>query len=154
MVNGLISRPEKVRLLKVLSADSGEWFIYTGSPVDFDDKKFTILNMDDSICADDLVSGDDYKPLFLIKDGGSFDLDGQENGSVFDPMALVEVPVTGVTISSQSITLPIGDSYDLKSGVEIVPSIADNPAVTWSSDNPSMVSVSDGTATGVSRHPL
>jgi hypothetical protein len=94
MVDGLISRPENVRLLKILSAESGDWFTYTGTAVGLDDKKFTILDMANNIYTGDLVSNDDYKLLFLIKDGGHYDLDKQSDGVVLDPLALVGVPVT------------------------------------------------------------
>ena len=64
---------------------------------------------------------DDYKLLFLIKDGGRYDLDRTEDGVIWDPLALVGIPVTGVTLSPATLNLPIGGSYDISVGVNTVP---------------------------------
>jgi uncharacterized protein YjdB len=151
MIDELISRPEKVRLMNLLSADSGDWYTYTGTAGGLTDKTFTILDMNNNIFTGDLDADGDYILVFLIKDGGSFDLDKQVDGAVWGVLALVGVPVTGVTLTPVTLNLTLGNSYDLSAGVSIMPSIADNPRVIWSSNSPYAVSVDRNgviTATG------
>ena len=91
MFDGLISRPEDVKLLMILSPDSGDWFTYTGSISGLNDKTFTILDMSNNVFTGDLEPENDYNLLFLIKDGGSYDIDGQADGVVWGITALVGV---------------------------------------------------------------
>ncbi|MCL2147438.1 MAG: Ig-like domain-containing protein, partial [Synergistaceae bacterium] len=93
MFDGIVSIPENVRLLMILSSDSGDWFNYTSTISGLNDKTFTILDMSNKVFTGDLESGEDYKLLFLIKDGGSYDLDGQADRSVWGILALIGVPV-------------------------------------------------------------
>ena len=50
--------------------------------------------------------------------------------------------VTGVTLSEESITMAVGDEYQLIA--EVVPSTATNKEVTWSSSNDYVATVVDG----------
>jgi uncharacterized protein YjdB len=143
MVDGLISRPENVRLLKVLSADSGDWYTYTNNAAVLNDRKFTIQNMSNDIFSGSLEHDGDYKLLFLIKDGGGFDLDKQTDGAVWDPMAFIGVPVTGVTLTPDTLTISVNSAYDLSKRVSIIPSIADNPEVVWSMKGDSAIASVD-----------
>jgi uncharacterized protein YjdB len=133
MVDGLISRPENVRLMNILSTDSGDFYTYVGTAAELKDKTFTILDMDGNIFTGNLDPADDYKLLFLIKDGGSFDLDKQEDGAVWGILSFIAVRVTGVELATTTLTIPFGNSYNLSDAVVITPAIADNKTVTWSS---------------------
>jgi uncharacterized protein YjdB len=89
--------------------------------------------------------------IFLIKDGGDYDLDRQTNGTVWGSMAFVGVPITGITLSLGSMNLSIGSSFDLSVEVGITPPIADNSKVVWHSNNTATATVnSSGIVTGVS----
>gem|GEM_PF-2330881 len=131
MVDGLISRPERVRLLQVLSADSGDWYTYRGNAGSFGDKTFSILDTNGNIINSDLEADGDYVLHFMIKDGGDFDLDRKVDGAVWGVLALVGVPVTDVSLTPETLNLLLGNNYNLSAGVSIIPSIADNPRVTW-----------------------
>lgn len=65
-----------------------------------------------------------------------------------NPPAPQEVKVTSVTVTPSTLSLVEGESGDLT--VSVLPSDATNPTVTWSSSDPSVVSVSSGTVTAVS----
>ena len=52
------------------------------------------------------------------------------------------VPVTGVSLNESSLTLTVGESSQLSATV--YPANADNKAVSWSSSNPTVASVSSG----------
>ena len=58
------------------------------------------------------------------------------------------VPVTGVTLNPTTLSLTVNQTATLTATV--APSNASNKAVTWSTSNRSVASVSDGTVTGVS----
>jgi uncharacterized protein YjdB len=86
----LADTPDKVALLKVISSENGEFVKYVSNTADFADKTFTIMDMNNSIFTGKIVPADTYKLVVMIKDGGSFDLDGKENGVVIDPLALIQ----------------------------------------------------------------
>jgi membrane dipeptidase len=90
-VNLMANRPEYVRVLKVISSDHGGFFKYVRNSADFGDKTFTVQSMNNSIFSGDIVPGDKYRLLVMIKDGGSFDLDGKTDGVVFDPLAIIGI---------------------------------------------------------------
>lgn len=73
-----------------------------------------------------------------------------EDGSYTDACTVtVRVPATGITIATESLSLPIGDSFTLEASVQ--PSNATNQNIMWSSSNTHVATVSsDGivTATG------
>jgi uncharacterized protein YjdB len=142
MVDGLISRPENVRLLMALSSTSGDWFTYAGTASALDDRKFTILDMSNGIFTGELDPNATYKLLFLIKDGGAFDLDRETDATIWGAMAFVGVPVMGVTLSPNNINLLTGQSFDWTPGVAFVPPIADNKKLTWSNNNLYIASIS------------
>ena len=89
MFDGLVSRPENVRLMALLSTDSGDWYTYVDTIIGLTDKAFTILDMSNKIYTGELDLNGDYILVFLIKDGGSFDLDRQVDGAVFGVLAIV-----------------------------------------------------------------
>ena len=80
-----------VNLLKIISASPprGELFVYESVPSGFRDQTFTIRALDGSIQLDALDPDTYYELLFFIKDGGEFDLDGEANGIVIDPVVLI-----------------------------------------------------------------
>ncbi|MDO4988687.1 MAG: hypothetical protein Q4E17_06675 [Synergistes sp.] len=80
-------KPSAVKLYKLLGTAKAERVTYVGSLSDVVDKKFTIQN--------DNVSGDvptkitpmgKYLVTISIKDKGDFDLDGDEDGAIVDPL--------------------------------------------------------------------
>ena len=57
------------------------------------------------------------------------------------------VPVTGVTVSPETATVKVGEQTTLTAAVE--PEDADDPSVSWSSDNEGVATVENGVVTGV-----
>ncbi|MCL1875885.1 MAG: Ig-like domain-containing protein [Synergistaceae bacterium] len=144
MVDGLIDKPENVRLLMALSSTplSGDWFTYTGTASGLGDKMFTILDMGNNIFSGELDPDATYKLLIVIKDGGAFDLDRQEDGTIWGAMAFVGVPAMGVSLLPNHITLLTGQSFDFAPGLTFDPPIADNKKVKWSNNNVYIASIS------------
>ena|GEM_PF-1024873 len=87
----LANAPEKVLLLKVISSEYGEFVKYVNNPADYADKTFTIRDTSNNIFTGSIVPADTYKLVVFIKDGGAFDLDGKEDGVVFDPLAIIRI---------------------------------------------------------------
>jgi uncharacterized protein YjdB len=144
MVDGLISKPENVRLLIAQSSTSGDWFSYASTGAELNDKKFTVLDMNNGIYTGELDANTSYKILFLIKDGGAFDLDRQEDAAIWGAMAFVGVPVMRVTLSPNHVSLLTGQSFDFSPGVTYEPAIADNKKVTWRNSNSFIASITAG----------
>jgi len=69
------------------------------------------------------------------------------NGSTSSPPPKPKVAVTGVTLNKTAIALFVGDDETLIATV--APSDASNKNVTWSSDDETVATVSDGTVTAV-----
>ena len=57
-------------------------------------------------------------------------------------VTLAEVKVEKITLSEESITMAVGDEYQLTA--EVIPSTATNKEVTWSSSNDYVATVVDG----------
>jgi len=91
MFDGLVSRAENVRLMALLSTDIGDWYTYVDTISGLSDKAFTILDMSNKIYTGELDLNGDYLLVFLIKDGGAFDLDKQIDGSVWGAPVLIGV---------------------------------------------------------------
>jgi hypothetical protein len=146
MVEGLIDRPENVRLLMALETSpapgDGGWFTYTGTAAGLGDQKFTILDMSNNIFTGDLDPDATYRVLVVIKDGGAFDLDRQEDGTIFGAMAFISVHVTGITLAPSNVNLTVGGSFDFKPGVTFTPTFADYKEVLWSNNNYSIAEIS------------
>ena len=66
----------------------------------------------------------------------------------FDSQTVVNIPVTGVTISDKNVTVKANNSVLITATVE--PSDATNKYCTWSSDNPSIATVDNGRIRGMS----
>ena len=75
--------------------------------------------------------------------GEGYDIGAYE----FDPDH-IPVPVTGVSIAQEEITVIVGESGTLN--VIIEPADADNKRVTWSIDDPTVATIKNGAVTGVS----
>lgn len=73
---------EKIRILGVRCDRTGRLFDYAFNASDFSDRKFAIFDSWDRTVSGKINKYDDYKLVLFIKDGGLFDLDGKENGSV------------------------------------------------------------------------
>lgn len=72
--------------------------------------------------------------------------DGQTDWCTVDVTTVI-TPATGVSLSSSSMTIKVGDTSTLTATVS--PSNASNKGVSWSSSNSSIATVSAGTVTGV-----
>ena len=71
--------------------------------------------------------------------------------TVTNPSTSTPVEVTGIRFKNTSIKMNVGKSMSLKSNIVISPSNATNKNVTWSSNNPSVVQVTnDGVVTSKS----
>ena len=66
----------------------------------------------------------------------------------FDSQTVVNIPVTGVTISDKNVTVKANNSVLITATVE--PSNATNKYCVWSSDNPSIATVDNGRIRGMS----
>ena len=66
----------------------------------------------------------------------------------FDSQTVVNIPVTGVTISKKNVTVKANNSVLITATVE--PSDATNKYCVWSSDNPSIATVDNGRIRGMS----
>ncbi|NLL36241.1 MAG: hypothetical protein GX256_01815 [Fretibacterium sp.] len=77
-----------VQLLKITGPGKGELLAYTsGSNAD---GHFTVLD-DEGMIVSDIASEKFYVLTLFIRDGGKFDLDGEKNGSVADPAAILSL---------------------------------------------------------------
>ncbi len=63
-------------------------------------------------------------------------------------VTVYETPVTGIKLSEKVIEVGMGNSVDLEAIVS--PDDATDKTVTWTSENPAIAAVSDGTVTGIS----
>ena len=89
--NLMAHKPQDVRVLKMLTPDSGDWFTYAGNAAEFGEEKYTIQSESGAdIYTGNIVSTDIYRLLLMIRDGERFDLDGAANGRVIDPVAIVK----------------------------------------------------------------
>jgi uncharacterized protein YjdB len=101
-----------------------------------------------------LIAGQSYYVEALMKEGGGGDnlavgwaKPGQSTsapsevvpGSVLSPLAISNIPVTGVSVSPTSAPLTVGGTQQLTATVS--PSDATNKTVTWSSSNASVATV-------------
>ena len=78
-----------LKVVKMFADGTGELFKIAATSADFTDQHVTILKSGD-VYADAIVSTDSYTLCAFVKDGGRFDLDGEKNGKVVDPIAIVE----------------------------------------------------------------
>ncbi|MCL1874935.1 MAG: Ig-like domain-containing protein [Synergistaceae bacterium] len=137
--NGYVRSPKDVKLLKILSATEGKLFEYVEKVADVADGKFTLLVADvgagrtppyavyDEVDSSDIIYetfANKYFILFGIKDGGSFDLDGENNGVIWDPMALASIPVTDVKFKNNPLVVNPDEIIDLGKEIILVPDSA------------------------------
>jgi hypothetical protein len=93
----LAATPQDVRLLKILGAAECEFFRFAGTPAEYADGAFTILDGNNTIPRT-IESGNEYTLALFIEDDGTFDLDkGDGSGKIFDPAAII-----GATNNQQS----------------------------------------------------
>ena len=78
-----------VVVLKILPGRKGGLFTYESEPEKFGDKKFTLLTRSGAVHTGAIQRGETYTLTVFILDGGDFDVDGEENGEVVDPVALL-----------------------------------------------------------------
>ena len=95
------AKPEDVKVLKVLGADSGRLFKYASDITADMDEKFTIQKVDGTIFKGAIEGSETYILSIFIKDGGAFDLD-EADGSVTDPAAILATKTVEPHHSSSS----------------------------------------------------
>ena len=95
------AKPEDVKVLKVLGADSGRLFKYASDITADMDEKFTIQKVDGTIFKGAIEGSETYILSIFIKDGGAFDLD-EADGSVADPVAILATKTVEPHHSSSS----------------------------------------------------
>lgn len=87
--------PKDVRLLKVFPDDrEGRLFDFAATSGDYKDKTFTLLDGTNSV-PEKIVAEESYTLVLFIRDYGDFDLDKIDNGSVTDPVALLQTKAPG-----------------------------------------------------------
>lgn len=93
-----------VKVMKVMSAEMGEFFTLAAVPEDFTDKHFAIQAADENkvLSAESpIVPEGTYKLVLFIEDNGDFDLCKDEAGRVVDPVAIVSTTVPTPTPKPQ-----------------------------------------------------
>ena len=113
--------------------------VVTVSPVNATDKTVTWSSSDESVVTVDPTTGEitavsSGEAVVLCTAGG-----GAKTASCRVTVAPSGIPVTGITVSPESITLALGEKASLKA--RITPADATDKEVIWSSSNESVVSV-------------
>ena len=86
----MAKKASEVELLKVTGPDAGALLKWSGKPEEFGDGRFTVLDGSGRV-VDELQPRSRYVLTVFIGDGGKYDLDGEVNGRVVDPLALLSV---------------------------------------------------------------
>ena len=86
----MAKKASEVMLLKVTGPDTGALLKWSGKPEEFGDGRFTVLDGSGRV-VDELQSRSRYVLTVFIGDGGKYDLDGEANGKVVDPLALLSL---------------------------------------------------------------
>ena len=130
-----------------LTLDVGDYFELnaTVAPENAADRAVTWSSEDTSVAAvtDGVVRGikaGTTKITVTTNDGG-------KTASCTVTVNAVTVAVTGVTLNKTSTTLNVGDEEELSE--MILPSDATNQTVSWSSEDPSVATVTDGVVKGI-----
>ncbi|WP_298779375.1 Synerg-CTERM sorting domain-containing protein [uncultured Fretibacterium sp.] len=86
----MAKKASEVELLKAMGPDTGALLKWSGKPEEFGDGRFTVLDGSGRV-VDELQSRSRYVLTVFIGDGGKYDLDGEANGRVVDPLALLSL---------------------------------------------------------------
>ena len=86
----MAKKASEVELLKATGPDTGALLKWSGKPEEFSDGRFTVLDGSGRV-VDELQSRSRYVLTVFIRDGGKYDLDGEANGKVVDPLALLSL---------------------------------------------------------------
>ena len=86
----MAKKASEVELLKATGPDTGALLEWSGKPESFGDGRFTVLDGSGRV-VDELQSRSRYVLTVFIRDGGKYDLDGEANGRVVDPLALLSL---------------------------------------------------------------
>ena len=86
----MAKKASEVELLKAMGPDTGALLKWSGKPEEFGDGRFTVLDGSGRV-VDELQSRSRYVLTVFIGDGGKYDLDGEANGKVVDPLALLSL---------------------------------------------------------------
>ncbi|MDR1472795.1 MAG: hypothetical protein LBS75_09750 [Synergistaceae bacterium] len=107
----LANNAKSVKVMKVKGAGDTDTrkFTYVLEASEYDDGTFTILK-EDGTPAGDLSGDGTYILTLFVKDGGEYDLDGSENGSVIDPSVIVGVTGSSAEVPESPSTESGGDA--------------------------------------------
>lgn len=86
----MAKKASEVELLKATGPETGALLKWSGKPEEFGDGCFTVLDGSGRV-VDELQPRSRYVLTVFIKDGGKYDLDGEANGRVVDPLALLSL---------------------------------------------------------------
>ena len=86
----MAKKASEVELLKATGPDTGALLKWSGKPEEFGDGRFTVLD-GSGRGVDELQPRSRYVLTVFIGDGGKYDLDGEANGKVVDPLALLSL---------------------------------------------------------------
>ncbi|CAM1381711.1 hypothetical protein FF3_02465 [Fretibacterium fastidiosum] len=86
----MAKKASEVKLLKATGPDTGALLKWSGKPEEFGDGRFTVLDGSGRV-VDELQPRSRYVLTVFIGDGGKYDLDGEANGKVVDPLALLSL---------------------------------------------------------------
>jgi hypothetical protein len=90
----------------------------------------------------------DYSPS-AVRAGLSVSSEGRPLGMPVRPVRMARVPVTGITLYDQTITVGVDLTYRVS--FEVTPENATEPGVVWTSTNPSVATVNgEGVVRGIS----
>ncbi|MCL1875828.1 MAG: Ig-like domain-containing protein [Synergistaceae bacterium] len=90
----LASYADEINLIGLLFGGGGDFFDYVNDAAEYGDGKFTLL-LDGDIFEGKINPNEVYELVVFIKDGGIFDLDGEENGKVISSIFLASVKKGG-----------------------------------------------------------
>ena len=86
----MAKKASEVELLKATGPDTGALLKWSGKPEEFGDGRFTVLDGSGRV-VDELQPRSRYVLTVFIGDGGKYDLDGEANGKVVDPLVLLSL---------------------------------------------------------------
>ncbi|MCC8057991.1 Synerg-CTERM sorting domain-containing protein, partial [Cloacibacillus sp.] len=86
---GEIDDVSQIRVIKIFPDGTGRPFRVVTKAEDTEDKTVALYDADDNIVTGAIEPETMYTLAVFIKDGGEYDLDGEEDGTVIDPIAII-----------------------------------------------------------------
>ena len=86
---GEIDDISQIRVIKIFPDGTGRPFRVVTETEKIQDKSVALYDADDNIVTGAIEPETEYTLAVFIKDGGEYDLDGEEDGTVIDPIAII-----------------------------------------------------------------